>query len=159
MSTFDPTEALQAFRAFLNTRGLSESALTVRDGLEAMLDFYKDVRASGCAFDDADMLLFQWGTHATFPRAGGIVAEAFDLNLTRQLIVEERSEDDDIWQLALNFEFDPTSELRALGDGDKWCHAFAELPEFRDYVLASAPFTVCRELPIQRVTLDYECVG
>lgn len=159
MSTFDPTAALEAFRKTLVGSGLSEDNLSVRDGLEAMLNFYRDVRASGCAFDDADMLLFQWGTYANLPRAGGIVAEAFDLNLTRQLIVDERSEDDDIWQLALNFEFEPTSELRALGNGDKWCHALLELPQFRDYVLASAPFTVCRELPIQRVTLDYECVG
>ena len=55
----------------------------MREGFEAMFDFYRAMRARGCSFQDADMLLFQWGTSATFPRAGGIMAEVFDLNLSR----------------------------------------------------------------------------
>jgi len=160
MPMFEPREALEAFRALLAGRGWDEAALSVRDGFDAMLDFYRDMRADGCALEnDADMLLFQWGTYSTFPRAGGIVAEAFDLNLTRQLILDERGEDDDIWQLALNFEFEPKDQLRALGRGDKWCHSLQELPPFRDYVLASAPYTVCAQLRIQRTTLEYGCTG
>jgi hypothetical protein len=59
MSMFEPMAALEAFRAFLAGRGLSETVLPVRDGFEAMFEFYKDVRVDGCTFDDADMLLFQ----------------------------------------------------------------------------------------------------
>ena len=88
-----------------------------------MLDFYRDVRANGRAFDDADMLLFQWGTYANLPRASGIIAQAFDLSLTRQLIVDERSEDDDVWQLALNFEFSPTGESEPCSSCGKRCPA------------------------------------
>ena len=124
-----------------------------------MLDFYRDVRASGCVLEkDGDMLLFQWGTYDTFPRAGGIIAEAFDFSLTRQLIAEG-AEDDDIWQLALNFEFAPTGQLRALGSGNKWCHSLQELQQFRDDVLGSVAFKACGPLKIQRITLAYECAG
>jgi hypothetical protein len=35
--------ALEAFRTFLGGRGLDEATLTVRDGFEAMLDFYRDI--------------------------------------------------------------------------------------------------------------------
>ena len=160
MPMFEPREAQEAFRQFLAARGLDEAALSVRDGLEAMLDFYRDMRADGCALEnDADMLLFQWGTYSTFPRAGGIAAEAFDLNLTRQLILDEGGEDDDIWQLALNFEFEPSGELGALGRGNKWCHTLQELPPFRNYVLASPPVTTCSKLQIERRTLKYGCAG
>jgi hypothetical protein len=81
------------------------------------------------------------------------------LNLTRQLIVHERSEDDDIWQLGLSLEFEPTNQLSGLSRGDTWCHSLQELPQFRGHVLASAPFTACRDLPIRRTALDYGCAG
>jgi hypothetical protein len=158
MPTFEPMAALEVFRELLAARGLDEAKLSVRDGFEALLDFYGDMRAEGCAFEeDGDMLLFQWGTYLTL-RPGEFADEVSNLNLTRQLI-PEGGEDDDIWQLALNFEFEPTSQLRALGNGDRWCHSLQELPQFRDYALASAPFTVCGQLQIRRTTLSYECVG
>jgi len=128
MPMFEPREAQEAFRQFLAARGPDEAALSVRDGLEAMLDFYRDMRADGCALEnDADMLLFQWGTYSTFPRAGGIAAEAFDLNLTRQLILDEGGEDDDIWQLALNFEFEPSDLYRYSFNGGQYTGAMQRM--------------------------------
>ena len=62
---------MKRFGRLLVGSGLSENNLSVRDGFEAMLNFYRDVRASGCAFDDADMLLFQWGTYGTFLAPAG----------------------------------------------------------------------------------------
>jgi len=55
---------------------------------------------------------YDWGT-----------GEQFAFNLTRQLIVCEDAEDEDIWQLSLTFEFEADNELRALGNGDNWCHS------------------------------------
>jgi hypothetical protein len=155
MPTFEPLGALEAFRRFLDVRGLSETSLSVRDGFEAMFDFYRDMRADGCASEDADMLLFQWGA---YDWAGGTV-ETFELDLTRQLIIDERGEDDDIWQLGLTFEFEPTDQLRALGKGNRWGHSTQELPQFREHVLASAPLTACNQLRIRRTKLDYGCAG
>ena len=161
MSPFEQKVALEAFRTFLAGKGLNEATLTLRDGFEAMLDFYRDKRASGCALEeDGDMLLFQWGTYewARLPLGSG-TDKVFDLNLTRQLILDERGEDDDIWQLALNFKFEPSGELGALGRDNKWCHTLQELPPFREYVLASAPVTTCSNLQIGRRTLEYGCAG
>jgi hypothetical protein len=157
MPTFEPVAALAAFRRLLAARGLDEATLSVCDGFEAMLDFYRDMRASGCAFEeDGDMLLFQWGTYLTL-RPDGFMGEASNLNLTRQLI-PEGAQDDEIWQLGLNFGFEP-AEFRILKSGDKWCHSLEELRQFREYVLASAPVTTCSQLQVQRVSLTYECVG
>jgi hypothetical protein len=41
MPTFEQSAALQAFRTFLNGKGLAEATLTVLDGFEAMLDLNK----------------------------------------------------------------------------------------------------------------------
>ena len=60
MSPFEQKVALEAFRTFLAGKGLNEATLTLRDGFEAMLDFYRDIRASDCVLgDNGDMLLFQ----------------------------------------------------------------------------------------------------
>jgi hypothetical protein len=63
MPTFVQEDAVQAFRAFLDGRGLNEATVSIRDGIGAMLDFYETVRASDGTSDSADMLLFQWGTY------------------------------------------------------------------------------------------------
>jgi catechol 2,3-dioxygenase-like lactoylglutathione lyase family enzyme len=158
MSTFEQRHALQAFRAFLGGRGLNEATLSVRDGLEAMLDFYRDMRPSGCVPEPhGDMLLLQWGTYLGL-RPDGLVDELANLNLTRQLIPEVQEDDDDIWQLGLTFEFSP-ADFRGLKDGDRWCQSLAELAQFREYVLASAPVAKCSQLQVQRARLIYECVG
>ncbi len=159
MSIFDPRGTLQTFQAFLMARGLTDTTLSLRDGFEAMFEFYLDVRANGCALQDADMLLFQWGTYDRMflPRAGE-TGEAFDLDITRQLI-PEGGEDDDIFQLSLTFVFEPTSPLRVLGNHHRWCHSLQELPGFRDYVLRSTPFTACSDHRIRRTFLEYQCAG
>jgi hypothetical protein len=160
MSMFVQRDALQAFRAFLNGRGLNEATVPFRDGFEAMLDFYEAMRASDCTSESADMLLFQWGTNdrAYLPRGDG-TGVAFDINLVRQLIPDVQEDDDDIWQLELNFELEPTDKLRALGRDNRWCSSLQDLREFRDYVLTSQPFKACSELPVRRRMLEYQCAG
>ena len=153
---FDPRNARQEFERFLSGRNLNESNLNLANGCEAFFDFYRDLRPHGRVFDqheDADMLLFQWGT---YDWGSG---EHFSFNLTRQLIVSEHAEDEDIWQLSLTFEFEPDNELRALGRGDKWWHSLSQLPEFREYVYRSAAFTTCTKLQIQRTVIDYGVAG
>jgi hypothetical protein len=164
---FEPANAREEFQIFLNQKGLNEQALSLRDGIEAMLDFYRDMRVNGCLLDEyADMLLFQWGAYGR--------GEPFSLDLTRQLIFyvpeedelaenevaeDEPAEDEDFWQLSLTFEFEPIDQLRALGKGNKWCDSLTELDEFREYVLRGAPFIACTQYQARRTTLEYGRAG
>jgi len=152
---FDPRNARQEFERFLGSRGLHERDLNLANGCEAFFDFYRDRRPQGRVFelDDADMLLFQWGTY-DWGRG-----EHFSFNLTRQLIVSEDAEDEDIWQLGCTFEFEPDNALMALGSGDRWCHSPSQLLEFREYVYRSAAFTTCREHQIRQIVIEFGVAG
>ena len=153
---FEPRNARQEFEKVLSGRGLREGDLDLADGCAAVFDFYRDMRPQGRVFEqheDADMLLFQWGTN-DWGRG-----EHFAFNLTRQLVTCEDAEDEDIWQLRLTFKFEPDNELRALSRGDNWCGSLTELPEFREYVHRSAAFTACNERQIRRTLLDYSIAG
>lgn len=155
---FAKRDAPQVFRAFLDGRGLKEATVPLRDGFEAMLDFYETMRASDCTTESADMLLFQWGTYDRAYRRDG-TSVVFDINLVRQLIPDVREDDEDIWQLEIRFELEPTDKLRVLGMDNRWCSSLQELQEFRDYVLTSQPVRACNDLPVRRQMLDYQCVG
>jgi hypothetical protein len=153
---FEPRNACQEFEKVLGGRGLNGHALGLVDGCDALFDFYKDIRAGGHVFEqheDADMLLFQWGTYDWGQ------GEHFSFNLIRQLICCEQAEDEDIWQLSLVFEFEVNDELRALGSGTKWCQSLSDLPQFREYVYRSAAFTICIQNQIRRTVLDYARAG
>jgi hypothetical protein len=154
---FDPQNARQEFENFLSNRILHQRDLNnLADGCEALFDFYRYLRPHGRVFEqqeDADMLLFQWGTYDWG------TGEHFSLNLTRQLIVSEDAEDDDIWQLRLTFEFEPDNQLRTLGRGDKWCCSLSELPEFREYVYQSAAFRTCTAHQIRQTVIEYGVAG
>jgi hypothetical protein len=153
---FEPQHALLEFVRVLASRGLTEHTLSVADGFEALFAFYRDERPLGQHFErdgDADMLLFQWGTYDWGK------GEHFSLSLTRQLIVSDEAEDEAIWQLSLTFEFEPDTELRELGSGNRWCHFPLELTEFREYVRTSAAFAASTKHQIRRRKLDYACAG
>jgi hypothetical protein len=153
---FEPQHALLEFVRVLASRGLTEHTLSVADGFEALFDFYREERPLGQHFEhlaDADMLLFQWGTYNWGE------GEHFSLSLTRQLVVSDEAEDEAIWQLSLIFEFEPDTELKELGSGNRWCHSLLKLAEFREYVRKSAAFAACTRYQIMRRKLDYACAG
>ena len=75
------------FRTFLQRRGTPFEVLGARDGLNAMISFYREVRAHGLSLEqDEDMLLFQWGC---YEQDDGV---AFVFDITRQLIFDEPEE-------------------------------------------------------------------
>ena len=151
---FTAGDAQQEFRAFLSRRGLAVATLDVAGGSAAMLDFYQDHRPADCAqIPDGDILLFQWGTYDWGQ------GEHFQLDLTRQLILSDDAEDENIRQLSLTFLFDPVDELRALGAGNAWCDTVQALPKFRADVGGSAAFAACSGRPLKRATLRYGCAG
>src|SRR5262245_37488233 len=99
----------------LEAAGLALDTLTPAEGAEAMLAYYEEERADGCDLDEeGDMLLFQWGI-----RDWGD-GPAFEVNLTRQLIVTD--DDDAPRQLSLTFRFEPAVGAAA-GEGSRWCES------------------------------------
>lgn len=147
------SEAKTRFEAFLASRGEVVALLTPRRGIEAMLAFYGDVRAMDCDLDnDGDMLLFQWGTYDV---GSGV---HFRVDITRQFI-GQGAEDDDIWQLHLTFELDPTDEHAALGSGDRWCHSPSELGDFASHVRSHPAIASVGARSDALITMDYECAG
>lgn len=129
-----PKASRSAFEKFAAANGVILSSCTPQSGFSQMFKFYESVLPVGCDGDDADMLLYQWGT---YDWGSG---EHFELNLTRQFIEQSKQDDDAISQLGFTFKFKPTVELRVLGNGNRWCHSLTELKSFREFVETSAPF-------------------
>jgi hypothetical protein len=142
-------DALQELERMLKSRGASVDKLSVRDGVDAMLEFYRTTRVDDCAIDsDGDMLLFQWGT---YDRGQGA---RFELDITRQFI-PEGADDDDIWQLSLTFVFPPNE----IASGNRWCTTPDELDELATFVRSNAAYLAATQLTPKGVELDFECVG
>ena len=57
-------KAQKEFHRHLAGRGEALATLTPERGLDAMLSFYRDVRAVDCDIaEQGDMLLYQWGIY------------------------------------------------------------------------------------------------
>jgi hypothetical protein len=102
--------------------------LTAREGIDAMLAFYKEQRAKCAPLDeDGDMLLYQWGAEG----------KTFMLDLTRQFILPD---EDEPYQLSLTFRYRVDDELGEAEGGNEWCSTPKDLPAFRKFIDASEPF-------------------
>lgn len=146
-------KAKYEFKRFLKRQGNKVQALSPADGVDTMLEFYRDVRADDCDLaSDGDMMLFQWGTYDWGQ------GEHFSFDITRQLI-SGPGEDEDIWQLSLTFVFMPDTTLRALGSGNRWCESPQQLEEFGAFVRATEVYAAVVGREAAKVVLDYECAG
>ena len=150
---FAPRLALDACRSFFIQQGIDINVLRLPTTVAAFLDFYRDERAEGCALDDdADMLLFEWGT---FDWGDG---EHFELNLARQFIIG--GDDEDIWQLKLTYAYEPTDAFRALGSESRWCETPEEIDAFRQDVERSAAYAAALDVAeIGIVSIGYFRAG
>lgn len=131
--------------------GFALNALTVADGFALMFEFYRKQRADDCPpQSDADMLLYQWGAYDS----------GFELNMTRQFIIGD-AEDEDFWQLSLNFTFLPCPELREIGSGNKWCKTPRDraVDYFEGFVRESAAYVALVGLQPVNVEIDYFNAG
>ena len=125
--------AVDACKSFFIREGVNIDVLRLPTTIAAFLDFYGEERAIGCEVgDDADMLLFEWGT---FDWGDG---EHFELNLARQLIFGVG--DEKTWQLKLTYAFQPTDGFRSFGAENRWCASPDELSTFRQDVEQSGVY-------------------
>lgn len=146
-------EALKQFEEFLADKKVDIHAAPPKQGLMALVLFYRDVRAEDVELmADGDMLLYQWGTYDWGQ------GEQFELNLTRQLMYVA-DEEDDIFQLSLTYRYPPTDDLRALGKQEQWCFHPEELDDLVAILQASEPYTRLEAEPAQAVELDFGTTG
>lgn len=149
---FEPRTALDACRSAFIAAGVNLDVLRLGPTISAFFDFYRDDRAAGCdPADDADMLLFEWGT------VDWGEGEHFELSLARQLIY---GADDNIWQLKLTYAFQPTEIFRTLGAENRWCGTPDELEAFRQEVEGSKAYqTADAHGEISIVSIGYYRAG
>jgi hypothetical protein len=149
-----PETAATEFVDFIARRGLVRMDLTAEQGLPAMLAYYREERAEGCSFEqDADMLLYQWGTGDSGEDA------YFELDIARQLLLDEGSGEQDFWQLRLTFKFSPTELLRGLRSGRRWCFNLDELEAFEGFIRASEAYRVVAAATPAAMDITYEFAG
>jgi hypothetical protein len=134
-----------------SSKSLSE--LTPGEGIELMLDFYRDVRVEGCPLeDDGDMLLFQWGTYDWGH------GPLFEFDTTRQFGESALEGDDAISQLSFTFHFTPSAQIDLLGQGSRWCYTPEGLSDFAAFIASTAVYRTVAEFRASKVTLTYSRV-
>ncbi len=148
-----PRKSPESLQVFLKRKSLSAKSMTPRQGVEAMLDFFLAERAEGCEAEHQDMLLYQWGT---YDRGNG---KYFELDITRQFIMREDADDEDIWQLHMTFHFVPTKDLNDLENGNRWCESIGAVPVFREFITSSAALHAVGDRTDGTNTIDFECAG
>jgi hypothetical protein len=149
-----PGAAQTEFTNRLRASGFELPRVSVDAGFSEAFAFYRDVRPAGCEKDlDGDMLLFQWGTYDWGK------GKYFNLDLTRQFILEGTEDDEGIFQLAFTFLYTPSPALESLKDGNRWCRSRADLAEFQRYVTMSEAYRVALGQIPAKVQLTYEAAG
>ena len=164
-----PKNALALFDAFLAARGLMIESMIPREGIDAMLEFFRTQRFE---FNGTDSLLFQYGTYGPY---GPEYPRWFDLDITRQLAVDQQWDDENgcgdvdtedhdhdhdsgIWQLSLTFFYPPAPPLDDVELGNRWCES--DSPEavtaFETFIRTSASYLAVADARPTKVELTYE---
>lgn len=129
-------ESQAAFRDFPPRHGTDPARLLPEQLLHLGIAFYESVRATdalpanNASFGDA--LLFQWGTRLAL---AGHHGECYYFDLTRQFISQVGEDDDAMFQLVCELQYELTEDLRAVEAGDRWWSSVEALPGFRVFLL------------------------
>jgi hypothetical protein len=144
-----PSESASAFHRFLADRGIDPNSASSRLLIDAALDFYEQVPASGLAdASQADMLLFQFGTYDWGD------GDYFEVDITRQFIISGEEGDDAISQLNCTLFYRPTDAFQSMGKGNRWCESREGVADFKAFIVASdAYLRTAAASPIKRKIL------
>ena len=164
-----PKDALPLFEAFLAARGLSIESMLPRDGIDAMLEFFRTQRFE---FRGADSLLFQYGTYGPY---GSDYPRWFDLDITRQLAVDQQwdedagyddvdpavhdhDHEDGVWHLSLTFFYPAAPPLDDVNPSNRWCESDSAdaVAAFETFIRTSASYVAVADAQPARVELTYE---
>ncbi len=129
-----PTESVAAFEAYVEAAGSSLPEILPGLGIAKVLSFFETITAQGCKGPSQDMLLFEWGT---YDWGNG---KFFELSISRQFVEQGLEGEPEISQLRLVFKYPSSSQLGALGEGNRWCKSRAELREFEKFIHESAAY-------------------
>jgi hypothetical protein len=131
-------ESAADFERFASNRGVSLSApLSVAAVVEVWLAFFANVRVSDATTEEGawpDALLFEFGYREALT---GYYGSCFYLNLTRQFISCAGEDDDAMFQLVWQAEYEPTEQLLALGQSTEWCDSLRSFTHFLQTVRSS----------------------
>lgn len=155
MHVMKANQAKQELETMILGANLVLDQLSIEQGATLMIDFYHHKRFSECAIDDdGDMLLFQWGTYDWGE------GRFFEFDLTRQFMMGD-GDDEDIWQLSLNFKFSPNETLTNIVSGNKWCDdpSRRTLEPFDKYIRDSAAYKIASTFQPERIELSYFNAG
>lgn len=130
-------ESENALRSFAEAKGVDVNIPTGSTQVAAVwLAFYEQVRTEDTTKEEGawpDALLFEWGYRDALP---GYYEACFYLNFTRQFVSEEGEDDDAMFQLVWQLEYEPSEGLRKLGHRAEWCDGLGAFQEFRKFVLS-----------------------
>lgn len=141
-----------AFRAFLAAHGKAPEQLLPEELLHFGISFFEQARFSDAlpateeGFGDA--LLFQWGTKEALPPYHGA---CYYLDLTRQFIADAEEDDDAMFQLTCQLQYELTPELRAIGTANRWCSSLEALPAFRSFAMSHPALAAILGRPAEKI--------
>lgn len=147
-----PELSLERFQEFLTAHHVELADLTPETGINLALSFYRAEQSDVQAVK-ADTLLYQWGTYDWGK------GEFFNIDISRQFILDEIGEDESIWQLSLTFKFQPTDALLRLEPGNKWCESTLDVEAFHAYIRSTPAFQSVQDRRADVVELDFGCAG
>jgi hypothetical protein len=148
-----PSDSETKLKDFFASRGLNIETSKLGDIVTAFLDFYEFQPVAGLATTpQADMLLFQFGVYDLGQ------GEIFDFDVTRQFIVDDKEDDDAISQLHVSVNYEPTDELRAIGESNVWCKSQDELSSFKTFIFSSKAYLTAQNLQRKQVTIFWDQV-
>ncbi len=126
-------DAEASFRAFLDSRGAGVDTVSAEELVRSMVDWFEFQRVDDVDIEsNGDMLLFQWGTYAW---RGG--SPEFEIDITRQFIVDGLVDDDAFFQLSWTARYTPSAATERAGEGNLWCDSPAQTASLLEFVAHS----------------------
>ncbi|MFW5697570.1 MAG: hypothetical protein ACOCX1_03310 [Fimbriimonadaceae bacterium] len=140
-------QSAEVFEERLSLSRRQVDKLSAPAGVDEMVSFYEEVRADDCFGEHSDALLFQWSHMGTGEN------RRFVVEISRQF---ECDNADEIYQLALSFNYPAYVEIENLGDGEEWCDKPQDAAEFISKIMKSKVMQNVRDLRPEEITLRYE---